>query len=480
MRELVYGEDKRKRVLYSMNKKLGKIVSIKQQIVEVEFLDHHPKIHNLLELKDNTAIKMEVFVSSGNAVSRAGAHKFYCLLLSNDHPKVGSEVADTEETIRIPVGEELLGRVIDLFGKVQDGGEQLKGKHTKTIFKHELSYHNINTPKLILETGIKVIDFFAPILKGGKVGLFGGAGVGKTVLLSEIIHNIVILGGGESVSVFTGVGERSREGQELYETMKDNGVLKDICLIYGQMGENPAVRFRTATSGVAVAEHFRDEMGKDVLFFIDNVFRYAQAGYELSTLMNNIPSEGGYQATLSSEMASLHERLSSSQKNHITSFEAIYVPSDDLTDYGVQSVFPYLDSNIVLSRVVYQEGRFPAVDILSSVSSALNTEIVGQLHFDTVLQAQALLKKAVVLERMVSLIGEAELSGDDQIAFKRAKILKNYMTQGLSVIEVQTGRSGKFAPLGQVVKDVGEIVDGKYDGIDPGKFLYIGGVKEIA
>ncbi len=449
----------------------GKIVSIKQQLVEVEFLGHHPKIHSLLELKDDKSIKMEVFTSSGK-------QKFYCLLLSNDHPKIGAQVIDTEEAIRIPVGIELLGRAIDLFGKVLDEGEKLNTKHTKTIFKHELSYHNINTPKEVLETGIKVIDFFAPILKGGKVGLFGGAGVGKTVLLSEIIHNIVILGKRESVSVFTGVGERSREGQELYETMKENGVLKDICLLYGQMGENPAVRFRTAASGVAVAEYFRDEVGRDVLFFVDNIFRFAQAGYELSTLMNNIPSEGGYQATLSSEMASLHERLSSSQRHHITSFEAIYVPSDDLTDHGVQSVFPYLDSNIVLSRAAYQQGQFPAVDILSSVSAALNPDIVGQLHFETVLQAQALLKKAVALERMVSLIGEAELSGEDQVAFKRAKILKNYMTQGLSVIEAQTGRPGKFVPLGQVVKDVGSIAEGKYDGIDPGKFLYIGGVEE--
>ena len=260
--------------------------------------------------------------------------------------------------------------------------------------------------------------------------------------------------------------------------MKDTGVLKDICLVYGQMGENPAVRFRTATSGVAVAEYFRDEVGKDVLFFIDNIFRYAQAGYELSTLMNNIPSEGGYQATLSSEMASLHERLSSSRKHHITSFEAIYVPSDDLTDYGVQSVFPYLDSSLVLSRTAYQQGQFPAVDILASVSSALNQDIVGELHFVILLQAQALLKRAVALERMVSLIGEAELSADDRRIFKRAKILKNYMTQALSVVEAQTGRKGVSVPLKQVVEDVKNIAEGKYDGIEPEKFLYIGGAEE--
>ena len=451
---------------------LGRIVSIKQQIVEVQFQGHHPKIHSLLELKKDKSLKLEVFTSSSG-------NRFYCLLMSNDHPKIGAEVIDTQESIRIPVGLELLGRAIDLFGKAQDEGGQLETKHTKTIFKHELSYHEINTPKDVLETGIKVIDFFAPILKGGKVGLFGGAGVGKTILLSEIIHNIVISGNkGNSVSVFAGVGERSREGQELYETMKDTGVLKDICLVYGQMGENPAVRFRTATSGVAVAEYFRDEVGKDVLFFIDNIFRYAQAGYELSTLMNNIPSEGGYQATLSSEMASLHERLSSSRKHHITSFEAIYVPSDDLTDYGVQSVFPYLDSSLVLSRTAYQQGQFPAVDILASVSSALNQDIVGELHFVILLQAQALLKRAVALERMVSLIGEAELSADDRRIFKRAKILKNYKTQALSVVEAQTGRKGVSVPLKQVVEDVKNIAEGKYDGIEPEKFLYIGGAEE--
>ncbi|MBI2600978.1 F0F1 ATP synthase subunit beta [Candidatus Daviesbacteria bacterium] len=453
-------------------KNIGKITSIKQHIIEVEFLDHKPKIHNLLVLKNDRSIKMEVFASSK-------ANKFYCLLLANTHPRIGDVVKDTEEPIIIPVGEELLGRVIDLFGKVQDEGKQFQTKHKKSVFKHDLSYAKINTPKTVLETGIKVIDFFTPILKGGKVGLFGGAGVGKTVLLSEIIHNIVILGKGKGLSVFTGVGERSREGQELYETMQENGVLKDICLMYGQMGENPAVRFRTATSGVAVAEFFRDFLQKDVLFFIDNVFRYAQAGYELSTLMNTIPSEGGYQATLSSEMALLHERLASNEKNFITSFEAIYVPSDDLTDHGVQSVFPYLDSSIVLSRSVYQSGLFPAVDILSSVSSALNEEVAGSVHFITVLQALAILKKAVTLERMVSLIGEAELSGDDQIAFKRARMIKNYMTQSLSVVEGQTGKKGKFIPLEQVVRDVKEIIEGKFDSVDPGKFLYIGSAEEV-
>lgn len=452
--------------------KLGRIVSIKQQIIEVEFLDHNPKIHSLLELKNDKSVKMEVFTSSGG-------HRFYCLLMSDDHPGIGELVLDTEESIRIPVGLELLGRAIDLFGRAQDEKGHISTRHSKTIFKHELNYSQINTPKDVLETGIKVIDFFAPILKGGKVGIFGGAGVGKTILLSEIIHNIVISGKeGMNVSVFTGVGERSREGQELYETMSETGVLKDICLIYGQMGENPAVRFRTATTGVAIAEHFRDEVGRDVLFFIDNIFRFAQAGYELSTLMNNIPSEGGYQATLASEMASLHERLSSSKRHSITAFEAIYVPSDDLTDNGVQSVFPYLDSNIVLSRAAYQEGRFPAVDILASVSSALNPDIVGQLHFTVVLQAQALLKKAVALERMVALIGEAELSAGDQAAFKRAKMLKNYMTQSLSVIEAQTGRKGVSVRLKQVVEDVKAIVEGKYDGIEPAKFLYIGGAEE--
>ena len=296
--------------------------------------------------------------------------------------------------------------------------------------------------------------------------------------MTEIIHNVVTVNKEKSVSVFTGVGERVREGQELYESLQQTGILSQTALIYGQMGENPTVRFRTAIAGVAMAEYFRDFKKKDVLFFIDNIFRYAQAGYELSTLMNNIPSEGGYQATLPSEMASFHERLLSTKEAAITTIEAIYVPSDDLTDYAVQSVFPYLDSNVVLSRTVYQEGRFPAIDLLSSTSSALNEETVGAKHFKLLLSAQNLLKKAVTLERIVSLVGQSELSQDDLKVYRRAELIKSYMTQDFTVTELQTGKKGKRVSLSDTVEDMGHILEGKYDDYPSDTFLFIGSIRE--
>jgi len=255
--------------------------------------------------------------------------------------------------------------------------------------------------------------------------------------------------------------------------------MQGVSLIYGSMGENPALRFRTAFTGVTLAEYFRDSLGKDVLFFIDNIFRFAQSGYELSTLINSIPSEGGYQSTLTSEMASFHERLVSTQTNAITTFEAIYVPADDLTDSGVQAIFPYLDSGIILSRAIYQEGRFPAIDLLGSSSSSLNPETVGEVHYQTALDAQTLLKKAVALERIVSLIGESELSADDQTLYKRSKMLKNFMTQNFTVVETQTEKKGVYVSVKDTVGDVRAILDGKVDGLKPEDFLFIGTLKDL-
>lgn len=450
----------------------GIITTVIGQIVEVRFTRHFPKINDILVLEDDKSVRMEVYMTASET-------SFYCLLLSPS-PRLsrGKTVLNTGKPIMLPVGPELLGRVINVFGDPQDGLAPLATKTHRPIVNAGLSFEEIVVPNKILETGIKALDFFSPIVKGGKLGLFGGAGVGKTVLLTEVIHNVVILNKAKSVSIFSGVGERVREGQELYETLKENNVLEQVALLYGQMGENPAVRFRTALSGVTVAEYFRDQE-KDVLFFIDNIFRFAQAGYELATLMNTLPGEGGYQATLNSEMASFHERLISTQKGSITSIEAIYVPSDDITDQGVQAVFPYLDSTVVLSRSVYQEGRFPAIDFLSSNSSALNIELVGEGHYNAVTEAQSLLKKAFALERIVSLIGESELSAPDQTLFKRAKILKNYMTQSFFVAQQQTGKEGKYVPISQTVADVRLILEGKCDAIDPDKFLFIGPLKDV-
>lgn len=451
----------------------GKIISILGQIVEVEFDSNPPQRRSILVLEEDRSIKMEVYASSDT-------NAFYCILLSSPGKlERGNIVVDTGEALTIPVGEKILGRVVDLFGTAQDDKGPLEEPILRPIYKKEVSFDEVIVPSSVLETGIKSIDFFSPFFKGGKVGLFGGAGVGKTILLTEIIHNVVILNkkDTEVSTVFTGVGERVREGQELFETLRESGVLPQVALLFGQMGENPAIRFRTGFAGVAMSEYFRDEMERDVLFFIDNIFRFAQAGYELGTLMNTIPAEGGYQATLTSEMGGFHERLVSTKKGSITTIEAVYVPSDDITDYGVQSVFPYLDSTVVLSRSVYQEGRFPAMDFLSSTSSALNIEIVGEEHYKTLIDAQNLLKRAVQLERIVSLIGEAELPSYDQITYKRSKLLKAYMTQSFFSTESQTGRKGAYVQRVQTVKDVSIILKGDYDTWEPEKLMFIGSLK---
>lgn len=451
----------------------GKVISVKGQIIEVEFFEEKPRIYDVLEYKEDPSIKVEVYTS-------ATPNSFYCLSLTNvTKLHHGAIFVSTGQPIKIPVGKEMLGRVVDTLGIAQDGKGEIKAKEYKPIIAKDMNFSNVVIPKEILVTGIKVVDFFTPIIKGGKVGLFGGAGVGKTVIISEIIHNLVILNPEKNVSVFTGVGERTREGHELYETLQESKVMDGVTLIYGSMGENPALRFRTAFTGVTIAEHYRDNLGKDVIFFIDNIFRFAQSGYELSTLMSAIPSEGGYQSTLASEMASFHERLVSTQKNAITTFEAIYVPADDLTDSGVQSIFPYLDSNIILSRNVYQEGRFPAIDILSSSSSALNVETVGEEHYQTALDAQALLKQATSLERIASLIGESELSAEDQTTYKRSKLLKNYMTQNFTVVEAQTEKKGVHVSVKDTITDVRAILNGKTDNLDVLDLLYIGTLKDV-
>ncbi len=451
----------------------GKVVAILGQIVEVEFGRlKHPKIHDVLHLVEDPTVVMEVYTS-------AAEHSYYCLLLTTSKKlSRGKAVVNTSTALTIPVGSPVLGRAIDMFGRSFDGKEELKTVELTPIFNEGVEYDHVITPSEVLETGIKAIDFFSPIIKGGKVGLFGGAGVGKTTILTEIIYNVVILHKNDSVSVFSGVGERIREGEELYETLQESGVLPSVALIFGQMAENPAVRFRTAFAGATIAEHFRDKMSKNVLFFIDNVFRFAQAGYEIATDMSTIPGEGGYQATLYTEMGHLHERLVSSETGSITSIEAVYVPSDDLTDLGVQSVFPYLDSNVVLSRDVYQEGRFPAINLLASTSTALNPDIVGEKHYKTFIEAQSILKKATALERIVSLIGESELSAEDQLIYRRYQLLLNYMTQNFSVMEAQTGHKGAYIKLEETIEDVASIIAGNYDQIRPEKLLNIGRLSE--
>lgn len=464
----------------------GTIIGLTGQVAEVEFKQGKPNVGDIIRSAKHPRVMLSVYAS-------ATADRFYCLVLSGKiYLSRGYEVISNGKKLEIPVGEKVLGRVINIFGQPIDGLPDGEFTEKATIDRDNTPYSQIVTKQEIWETGIKVIDFFAPLIKGGKLGLFGGAGVGKTILLTEIMHNVLMLKeaekdptspglrgtGRKRVSVFAGVGERIREGQELHEELSKRGVLPLVSLVYGPMSENAAVRFMTAQAGAAMSEYFRNQ-GNDVLFFIDNVFRFAQAGSELSILTKNIPSEDGYQSTLTSEMASFHERLVSTTKGIVSSIEAIYVPSDDLSDYGVQSIFPYLDSVVSLSREVYQQGLLPAVDILATSSSILNPQYVSQDHYDSVIESLSTLKNAESLERMVALVGEKELSVENQKIYKRGKILKNYMTQPFFVTEDQTGIPGKFIPLAQTVQDVRAILSGAFDDIEPEKLLYIGSIAEL-
>lgn len=452
----------------------GSVRSIKGQIVGVEFHGEKPDINDILTLEEDQNFKMEVYSSSGSG-------SFFCLAINTSEKLYrGASVINTKNPIMFPVGPELVGRALNIFGGPLDNMGEIVTKESSPIHKKiSLKDDEIASKREVLETGIKVIDFFVPLLKGGKMGLFGGAGVGKTILLNELLHNIVSVSKNNALSVFAGVGERAREGLDLYQTLKESGTLSSSSMIFGQMGENATVRFLTAFSAVTLAEYYRDVMKKNVLFFIDNVFRLAQAGNELSTLTKSLPSEDGYQATLEAEMAAFHERLLPSLNATITSIEAIYVPADDILDHGVQAIFPYLDSTVVLSRSIYQEGILPAVDVLASDSSGLNPNLIGEEHQKTAVTAKSILKKAQSLERIVSLVGESELSPEDQILYTRAKKIKNFMTQRFFSAQSQKGGKGDFVPVKTTVTDVRAIIDGKFDAIPADKFLFVGSATEI-
>jgi len=457
-----------------MAKTVGKIISISGPVVEAVFKGGKPIVNEICTTEKGA--RLLTFSTS------SGTDNFYLFALEKEETlSRGVKVFTGGKSMSIPVGQEILGRVIDIFGRTIDGGKEIKTEEVRDIFNWEVNYKETLIKKDIWETGIKVVDFFSPLVRGGKTGIFGGAGVGKTILLTEIMHNIFTTGGKdgkkEAVSVFAGVGERIREGQELFEELGEKKVLDKTALIYGLMGENAAIRVLAARAGAAISEYFRDVLKKDVLFFIDNIFRFAQAGSELSTLMQNTPSEDGYQPSLASDMASFHERLVSTEKGIISSIEAIYVPSDDTLDQGVQSIYPHLDSIITLSRDVYQSGRFPAVDILSSGSSILSVEYVGEMHYQAIINTLSILKKADELERMVALVGEGELSPENQLVYKRAKMIRNYMTQPFFVISAQTGKEGKYVPLAKTVSDAANIIGGKYDGKNPDDFMFIGGIE---
>src|SRR3989344_1472296 len=452
----------------------GKIISIRGQVAEIEFPESKPRLRDVIVLMDDPTVQMELYAASVR-------NTYYCVVFSSiTRIMRGARVINTGASITIPAGKEVLGRVIDAFGNPIDSKGAIETTEHIPIYRSPLGYHEVISKREILETGIKVVDLFCPLVKGGKLGLVGGAGVGKTTVLTELIHNIVILREEENtISIFAGVGERTREAHELLETLTLKGVLPRTVLVLGAMGEHPAIRFRAAYTAIALAEYFRDNMKKNVLFFVDNMYRFAQAGNELSTVMDVIPSEDGYQPTLTSEMASVHERLMSGRGSFISSIEAIYVPNDDVLDQAVQSIFAYLDSTLVFSRDVYQKNFLPAIDILESHSSALTPDLVGEKHYMATFQAQSLLKKAIKLERIVSLIGESELTPEDRILYKRANILRNFMTQSFYVVEDQTHHPGVYVPREKTVGDVTRILAGEFDNRSPEEFLYISTTEDL-
>ena len=388
------------------------------------------------------------------------------------------EVEDTGNTITVPIGEEVLGRMFNVQGFPIDGGPELPSSVTRaSIYQPAPSLQDQKVEPELFETGIKVIDLLCPFLKGGKVGLFGGAGVGKTVLLQELIHNTAKQHGG--YSVFAGVGERTREGNELYREMKESGVLKNTALVFGQMNEVPGARFRVALTGLRIAEYFRDDNRKDVLLFIDNIFRFVQAGSEVSVLLGRMPSAVGYQPTLATDMGALQERITSTKNGSITSVQAIYVPADDITDPAPATTFSHLDSTIVLSRELASLGIYPAVDPLGSRSSALDARIVGQEHYDTARAVQKILQRYKELQDIIAILGMEELSEEDKLTVARARRIQRFLSQPFSVAEVFTGRPGKHVSREETIRGFQEILAGKHDAKEEGAFYLKGGIDEV-
>jgi F-type H+-transporting ATPase subunit beta len=455
-----------------ISKEVGYIISIYGDIAEVEFPFGDLFPGEILILKEDPKVKLEVHSAKKGDV-------FLCLIFGKSEKlQKRAAVERTRKSFEIPVGKELLGRVIDFLGNPLDNLGEIKTKKKKEIPKFPLHYSEITLKRELIETGIKAIDFFAPLRKGGRLGIFGGAGVGKTVLLSELMHNIVFFKKG--IVIFAGVGERIREGQELYETLERSGVLPSSVLIFGQMNEPPAIRYKTALSAITIAEYFRDEEGKDVMFFIDNVYRFLQAGNELATLLSVIPSEEGYQPTLTSEIANLEERLVSTQKGDITSVQAIYVPADDYTDAAIQAILPYFDSLLFLSREIYQEGRYPAIDLLSTSSAVTDIATIGKEHYQTLIEAKRVLERYERIKKIISIVGEEELTREDRITYERAKRLLNFMTQPFFVIKDQTGKEGKYVKREKTVEGVKRILEGETDNLPEEFLLEIGDLDEIS
>ncbi len=454
--------------------KTGRVTQIIGSVVDVDFGESTvlPAIYNALKIKlGDHEIVAEV-------VKHLEPGKVRAISLSpTDGLNRGAEVHDEGKMIEVPVGEETLGNIFDVVGRPLTQPKK-PFKRYSPIHREAPKFTEQSTKTEVFETGIKVIDLICPFIKGGKVGLFGGAGVGKTVLLQELIRNVAEVGGG--VSVFAGVGERTREGNDLYHEMKQSGVIDKTALVFGQMNEVPGARARVALSALTMAEYFRDEEGKNILLFIDNIFRYSQAGSEVSTLLGRMPSAVGYQPTLASEMAELQERITSTKKGSITSVQAIYVPADDITDPAPATTFSHLDSTIVLSRALTEIGIYPAVDPLASNSSALDPKVVGRDHYDVAREVQKTLQRYKELQDIIAILGIEELSETDRKTVDRARKIQRFLSQPFFVAEAFTGRAGKYVSLGDTIKSFKEILEGKHDDKPEENFYLKGGIEDIA
>lgn len=453
----------------------GKIVQVMGPVVDVDFDSYLPSINEALDVfydfdGEKKSLVLEVAAHLGDNRVRTIAMDM------TEGLTRGQAAVARGRMIEVPVGEEVLGRIFNVVGEVVDGGEPVETDLKWPIHREAPKFENQSTKTEMFETGIKVVDLLAPYSKGGKVGLFGGAGVGKTVVIMELIHNVAYKHSG--YSVFAGVGERTREGNDLYHEMKEGGVLDKVALCYGQMNEPPGARNRIAFTGLTMAEYFRDEKGLDVLMFIDNIFRYAQSGAEMSALLGRIPSAVGYQPTLASEMGKLQERITSTKKGSITSVQAVYVPADDLTDPAPASVFSHLDATTVLNRKIAEKGIYPAVDPLDSTSRILDPQIVGEDHYKVATGIQQILQKYKDLQDIIAILGMDELSEEDKKTVERARKIEKFLSQPFFVAEVFTGSPGKYVTLEETLEGFKGILDGKYDHIPENAFYMVGNIQE--
>lgn len=455
------------------NLNTGIVKRIIGPVIDIQFEDSE-----MPQLLDAIKIQMEDHVVVAEVAQHVGDSTVRCIALSStDGMKRGLKAINTGAPIEVPVGNDVLGRLFNVLGEPIDGIPAPDDAPKKPIHLPSPEYSQQKTSTQIYETGIKVIDLLAPYTKGGKVGLFGGAGVGKTVLIQELINNIAKEHGG--ISVFAGVGERTREGNDLYNEMQESGVIEKTAMVFGQMNEPPGARMRVALTGLTMAEHFRDREHQDVLLFIDNIFRFTQAGSEVSALLGRIPSAVGYQPTLATEMGALQERITSTSNGSITSVQAVYVPADDLTDPAPATTFSHLDATTVLSRAITELGIYPAVDPLESSSRIMDPLILGEEHYHTARDVQAVLQRYKDLQDIIAILGMDELSEEDKLTVARARRLQRFLSQPFAVAEQFTGMQGKYVPLADTILGFREILDGKYDHIPESMFLYAGGIEEV-